>query len=123
MPIFNFEFVVSGDLATAQSEVKSALEAADFTIQQERDHWKATHGSIAQTMFLGLLASAKNTREVLDVKFVDLGGTVKVELHRPIFQPSGGSDDGLEQVKLYEAYNTAVGQVRAQLQSRGVLVG
>lgn len=122
MAILNFQFVVTGDLASAQAAVRAALEGADFTIQEERDHWKATHGSIAKTIFLGLLASKQSTREVLDVKFTDLGGTVRVDLHRPIFQAGGGDDDGMEQLKLYNAYKDAVGQVESDLQGRGILV-
>ena len=122
MAILNFTLVVTGDLASAQDAMRAALEAADFTVTPERDHWKATHGSIAKTMFLGLLTNKADTREVLDVTFADLGGTVQVDLHRPIFQAGGGNDDGLEQVKLHNAYKDAVAQVEAELQRRGVLV-
>jgi len=122
MAILNFQLVVTGDLAAAQDATRAALESADFTVTPEHDHWKATHGSIAKTMFLGLLTDKADTREVLDVKFFDLGGTVQVDLHRPIFQAGGGNDDGLEQVKLYNAYKEAVGEVAADLQRRGILV-
>ncbi|WP_136586305.1 hypothetical protein [Microbacterium hydrothermale] len=122
MAILNFHLVVSGDLAAAQQAVRTALEAAGFTVTEQGDHWKATHGSIAKTMFLGLRAHDADVREVLDVRFADLGGTVRVDLHRPIFQPGGGSDDGLEQVKLHDAYQRAVGEVQADLQRQGVLV-
>ena len=97
MAILNFHLVVSGDLAAAQQATRTALDAAGFTVTEQRDHWKATHGSVAKTMFLGLRAHDADVREVLDVSFADLGGTVRVDLHRPIFQPAGGSDDGLEQ--------------------------
>ncbi|WZH38050.1 MAG: hypothetical protein PIR02_05125 [Microbacterium enclense] len=122
MALFTFQFVVTGDLAPAQEATRGALEEAGFTVTQERDHWKATHGSITKTMFLGLRGPNDDLREVLDVKFSDLGGTVQVDLHRPIFQPAGGNDDGLEQVKLHNAYKDAIAQVEAGLQRRGVLV-
>ncbi|BAJ74378.1 alpha-glucosidase, family 31 of glycosyl hydrolase [Microbacterium testaceum StLB037] len=122
MALFNFSFVVSGDLSAAQEATRASLEAAGFTVEQERDHWKATHGNLVKTMFLGVRAPNDDLREVLDVKFSDLGGTVEVDLHRPIFQPAGGSDDGMEQLKLHNAYKSAIAEVEAGLQQRGVLV-
>lgn len=122
MAILNFHLVVSGDLAAAQQATRTALEAAGFTVTKGRDHWKATHGSVATTMFLGLRANDADVREVLDVRFTDLDGTVRVDLHRPIFQPAGGSDDGLEQRKLHTAYQDVVSRVQADLQRQGVLV-
>ncbi|KTS13755.1 hypothetical protein [Microbacterium testaceum] len=122
MAILNFQLVVSGDLAAAQDATRSALEAADFTVTDKGDHWKAAHGSIARTMFQGFITSEDSLREVLDVKFTDLGGTVQVDLHRPIFQPGSGNDDGLVQVRLYNAYKEAVGKVAADLEGRGILV-
>lgn len=122
MAILNFQLVVTGDLASAQDATRSALEAADFTVTDKGDHWKAAHGSIARTMFQGFITSEDSLREVLDVTFRDLGGTVEVDLHRPIFQAGGGNDDGLVQVRLYDAYKDAVGKVAADLQRRGILV-
>ena len=116
------KLVVSGDLAAARDSTRSALEAADFTVTDKGDHWKAAHGSIAKTMFQGLITSEDSLREVLDVRFTDLGGTVQVDLHRPIFQPGGGNDDGLVQVRLHDAYRNAVGKVAADLEGRGILV-
>lgn len=122
MAILNFQLVVSGDLASAQDATRAALEAADFTVTDKGDHWKAAHGSIAKTMFQGFITSEDSLREVLDVKFVDLGGTVQVDLHRPVFQAGGGNDDGLVQVRLYDAYKDAVGRVASELQQKGLLV-
>jgi len=122
MAILNFQLVVAGDLASAQTATRAALEAADFTVTDKGDHWKAAHGSIAKTMFQGFITDADSLREVLDVKFVDLGGTVQVDLHRPIFQPGAGDNDGLVQMRLYDAYKAAVGKVAAELQQRGILV-
>jgi hypothetical protein len=123
MPLFNFHLVVSGDLASAQTTMRAVLEDAGFTIEDKGGHWKASHGSLAKTVFLGLLASAASTHEVFDVKFEDQGGTVKVDLHRPMVQISGSGDDGLEAMRLYQAYDDLIAQFRADLQKRGVLVG
>ncbi|MDF2665742.1 MAG: hypothetical protein K0R81_1592 [Microbacterium sp.] len=122
MAILNFQLVVSGDLAAAQDATRSALEAADFSVTDKGDHWKAAHGSIARTMFQGFITNEDSLREVLDVTFTDLGGTVQVDLHRPIFQAGGGSDDGLVQLRLHDAYKEKVGEVAADLQGRGILV-
>jgi hypothetical protein len=123
MPVFNFQLVVSGDLASVQSTLRSALEAEDFTIKEEHHgEWKASHGNIAATMFLGAFASSASQHEVLIVKFTPEGGNVQVDLHRPIFQAGGGDDDGIEEMRLYEAYQTALKGLRDRLQSSGVLV-
>lgn len=122
MAILNFQLVVSGDFASAQDATRAALESAGFTVTDKGDHWKAAHGSIARTMFQGFITSEDSLREVLDVKFTDLGGTVQVDLHRPIFQAGGGNDDGLVQVRLYDAYKDAVGRVAEDLQQKGLLV-
>ncbi|MDQ1123863.1 hypothetical protein [Microbacterium trichothecenolyticum] len=122
MALFTFQFVVRGDLAAAQDAARSALEAAGFAIEQKHDHWRATHGSIAKTVLLGLRAHNDDVREVLDVRFTDLGGTVQVDLHRPILQPGGGSDDGFEQIKLHNVYKDAIARVEADLRQRGVLI-
>ncbi len=121
MALFTFQFIVSGDLAAAQEATRGALEAAGFTVEQKGDHWKAAHGNLVKTMFLGVRAPNDDLREVLDVTFTDLGGTVEVRLHRPIFQPAGGNDDGMEQLKLHNAYKAAIAEVEAGLQQRGVL--
>jgi hypothetical protein len=123
MPILNFQLIVSGDLASAQSAVRAGLEAEDFAIKEEANgEWKATHGSIAKTMFLGVLNHQQDQREVLIVKFAEKDGAVEVDLHRPIFQAGGGDDDGIEQYRLYEAYKTSLAGVRDRLQAQGVLV-
>jgi hypothetical protein len=124
MHVFNFQLVVSGDLDSVQQSVRSGLEAEGFAIEPGSDGgFTATHGSIAKTMFLGVRTQPQDQREVLDVSFADEGGTVRVDLHRPIFQAGGSDDNGIEQVRLYDAYKTTIEGLRDRLQAEGVLVG
>ncbi|MEN2741244.1 hypothetical protein ABCS02_25955 [Microbacterium sp. X-17] len=123
MPVFNFQLVVAGDLPSVQSTLRSALEAEDFTIKEEhKGEWKASHGSIAKTMFLGAFAGSKSQHEVLIVKFTPEGGDVRVDLHRPLVQAGGGDDDGIEEMRLYDAYKTSLTGLRDRVQATGSLV-
>jgi len=120
---FNVQFVLSGDVAAAQSALRSALEAEGFSIKEEHDGaWKAVHGSLAATMFLGVFANKDAQREVFIVKFADQGGTVQVDLHRPLIQAGAGDEDGIEAVRLYDAYQTVEASLRDRLKAAGALV-
>ncbi len=123
MAVFNFQLVLSGDLAAAQSELRAALEAEGFAIKEEHHgEWKASHGSIAKTMFLGAFASSQSQREVLIITFTPAQAGVQVDLHRPYIQAGAGGDDGIEEMRLYEAYKTSLANIASRLQTAGALV-
>jgi hypothetical protein len=123
MHVFNFQFVVTGDLSAVQGSIRSGLEAEGFDVAATGDGgFRATHGSAAKTMFLGVRTPIDDQREVLDVSFAAEDGSVQVDLHRPVFQAGGSDDNAIEQVRLHAAYKTTMEGLRDRLQAEGTLV-
>lgn|GEM_PF-1081912 len=123
MSSFNVQYVLSGDHESAKQAFRTALEQEGFTVKEERhDQWRATHGSIAKTAFLGVFAGDKSQREVFTVSFGEEGGALVVQLHRTLFQFSAGAQDGLELIRLTEAYEHSEAALRDRLAAAGLLV-
>ncbi len=123
MSSFNVQYVLSGDHEAARAAFRTVLEQEDFAIKEEHHgEWKATHGSVAKTMFLGVFAGDKSQHEVFTISFADADGNLAVQLHRALLQFGAGADDGLEMIRLTEAYQHTEAALRDRLAATGLLV-
>ncbi len=123
MSTFNVQFVLAGDHDAARAALRAALEAEGFTVKEEHHgEWKAIHGSAAKTIFLGVFANNSDTREVFAVKFAEDGGNLVAQLHRGLLQIGAGADDGMEMIRLNEAYEQSEVALANRLSAAGVLV-
>jgi hypothetical protein len=122
--MFTIEYLLSGDRQAAESAVQAALEAEGFEIKHEPNgEWKASHGSIAKTMFLGAFTGSKNQRLVFTVTFAEKDGNQQVTLHRSIFQAGVGDQDGIEMLRLTELYEKTELSIKDRLTATGMLAG